>query len=905
VTRTEPRAGESDRDSLQIALEEIAAASRALLEHGLDRSSALAAFLGGVRRALAVELAYLAVADTDADTDSELRIVACSCSSTTLGGEIEGTAIPRQAIGGNLDVLPEGARAAAERLGAPVGLLVPLHSDAENLSALGLFARDPLGEERERLLDALAGVLALLLTVFDAREKSGARSPDTRLRTISDALAITLDEAEQSSRIADLIGKAVGAKQVLLWLRSQTGLELIDGGASLNVGALEGANRRAERAFEERRRLLERDVDGSSLTVPFGLTPFGVIELQFAARAAPSDVEIAAIGTVIGRAAEVIAQTVRRRGERQELERSRALLAFVAQATAELSLTHTLRTAVDRIASLLGIEHVGVYLCEEGALTVAAGRGLAGPHVAVAEHLLQLATVHRGRRSLIVVADVLSEQRLEERRDDLLESRIEAAVALPLEAGGEAIGLIALYPPRGRLPSESEEALLAALGGQLSIAVHNARLHERATRLGSELEEALGAERQASKQLGTLHEISRAFAQSLSLETTLSVAARKIGELADVDATVIRMLDERRERVNAVAFHVANESLAAPIRSLLEQPLPFTGSIARVFAEGIVRRLAPETAASDESDYLLAPFLAHGSTAVVIPVATPKEVLATVSLISLDPGRPIGDETVEIALAIAGQAALAIENARLYEQQKAFADSIQRSLLPDREPELEGLDVGAAYAASARVEVGGDLYDFMALEDGSLAVVLGDVTGHGVDAAADMAMAKFVFRSLAREHSEPGAFLGAANEVVVEEIALGKFVTLLYLLVDRSRAELACASAGHPPPRLVHPDGRVESLDVRGLALGVLPGQHYEELHTPFAPGTAVVLYTDGVVEARRGDELYGVERLDELLARNGALGAKALAEAVLADCREFSGDQLFDDCAVVVVRAR
>ena len=132
---------------------------------------------------------------------------------------------------------------------------------------------------------------------------------------------------------------------------------------------------------------------------------------------------------------------------------------------------------------------------------------------------------------------------------------------------------------------------------------------------------------------------------------------------------------------------------------------------------------------------------------------------------------------------------------------------MQRSLLPQVRPAVEGLDVGEVYAASARVDVGGDLYDYMALPDGRLAVVLGDVTGHGIDAAADMAMAKFVFRSLAREHPEPGDFLAAANEVVVGEIAPGKFITMLYLLIDAATGSVSVASAGHPPPRLVGPDG--------------------------------------------------------------------------------------------------
>ena len=228
---------------------------------------------------------------------------------------------------------------------------------------------------------------------------------------------------------------------------------------------------------------------------------------------------------------------------------------------------------------------------------------------------------------------------------------------------------------------------------------------------------------------------------------------------------------------------------------------------------------------------------------------------------------------------------------------------MQRSLLPRSVPELQGLRLGDAYESSARVEVGGDVYDFMELADGRLAVALGDVTGHGIEAAADMAMAKFVFRSLAREHPEPADFLQSANDVVVGEIAPGKFITMVYLVIDGRTGEVAAAGAGHPPPRLLGADGSVSSLDAHGLVLGIEPDQHYDEVRAALDPGGAVVLYTDGVIEARREGELYGLERLDRALSERRDLPPEQLAQAVLDDCRAFARGELADDCAVVVVK--
>jgi serine phosphatase RsbU (regulator of sigma subunit) len=181
-------------------------------------------------------------------------------------------------------------------------------------------------------------------------------------------------------------------------------------------------------------------------------------------------------------------------------------------------------------------------------------------------------------------------------------------------------------------------------------------------------------------------------------------------------------------------------------------------------------------------------------------------------------------------------------------------------------------------------------------------VVLGDVTGHGIEAAADMAMAKFVFRSLAREHREPGDFLASANDVVVGEVAAGKFITMIYLTVDAATGSVIAACAGHPAPLLVSADGTIEQLEVRGLALGVEPGQSYDEASASLEEGGALVVYTDGVIEARRDGEFYGAERVEEVVRRSLQLPPAEIARAVIEDCRAFAGD-LADDCALVVIK--
>jgi serine phosphatase RsbU (regulator of sigma subunit) len=473
-------------------------------------------------------------------------------------------------------------------------------------------------------------------------------------------------------------------------------------------------------------------------------------------------------------------------------------------------------------------------------------------------------------------------------------------------ARGDVVGLLAAYPSGRPAAGEHETALLAALAGQLAVAVQNAQLHEQATRLGEEREAALAAERAAARRLRALYEVSRSFAQSLRLEDTLEALARTIVEVLDVDAAVVRMPDERREQLQPRAIHIRESQFAAAVRAILTQPVSFgQRSVQHLFREGQSFRLVPSRHPADQFLPALTPFLEKGWTGAIVPVALPTEVVASLGIYSFRPGDPLTDETMDAATAIAAQAALAIDNARLYQQQKQFADTMQRSLLPRSRPVVTGLEVGELYEPSARVDVGGDVYDFLALDDGRLAVVLGDVTGHGVDATADMAMAKFVFRSLAREHPEPADFLAAANEVICSEIASGKFISMSYVVVDGVSGKVAGASAGHPSPRIVLPDGSTRTLEAHGLVLGIDGGQEYEESYAELPTGASLVLYTDGVVEARRNGELYGDERLDALIAERRVLPARALAAAVAESAREFAGGDLSDDLAVVVIRRK
>jgi serine phosphatase RsbU (regulator of sigma subunit) len=783
-------------------------------------------------------------------------------------------------------------------------LRLPVRRDGNLVGELELRRlRRPFDAEESLLAETAAAQVGLVLRAIELGP--GAEGPiprDRVLQLAGDALAVAAGGATTADQIVRLSAQAAGAPGALLWrMRGEGPLQLLASyppGQLPDLPQLEDA---ASRAIEARG---PPKLEHGVVTLSLGEPPLGALQLVFEPHAALSGEELALLSTFGVRAAHALRSSEDLIETTAELERTRALVAVIGQAIAQLSLVHTLETAVARIAELLDVDRVAVYLREGGRLQPVADRGLVGPHARVGERLLTLALGPFRGRGALIVPDAARAETLEQVRGELAESGIEAVLAVPLLARDEVIGLLGVYPPRSRRIDENETALISALAAQLAVAVENARLHEEAKRLGVELEDALRSERQSARQLRALYEISRSFTHSLSLEATLDAVTRTVVETLGVDAAAVRLPDPRGTVLETRSVHLAEPLMAEALQTILSRPQRADQApVRRMLRSGTPLVLDRKTASALSGLELLVPFLDKGATCVVVPVATPAEVLATLTIVSLDPSKPITGELTEIALSIARQAALAIDNARLYQQQKGFADTMQRALLPRRAPAIEGLELGAIYESSARVDVGGDVYDFLSLPDGRLAVVLGDVTGHGVEAAADMAMAKFVFRSLTREHPEPADFLMSANEVVTNEISMGKFITLAYVTVDAQGGEVACASAGHPGPRLVRLDGTVTELASQGLPLGVEADQTYEEVRAPFEPGSTLVLYTDGVVEERRGSELYGVGRLDRVLEERRGLAAEELAAEVLADCRAFGDGDLVDDCAIVVIK--
>ena len=906
------RTGGRATDGAGGALGAFAAAARELV-----RGDALDGGLQALARAVQVGTGSEVVVVRLADGGRLVARAVCA-ESAALTAELVGTRVPALELGGEEveladaqgdPTVPSAVRRAAVRSGTRVVRILPVVAGGELTGTLELYRSAlALSSEEQALAQAAVAHVALAVRIHPRHGPGGNGRPDlgtAELELLGEALAAGADETETAEQIVRVAADAAEAAGALLWRVDPEGPPTLLASAGFGgrapelFQAADGVRRRVEQGGGAPERLGRWLVHA----LPLGEPPAAVLA-RAVEGAGPGAAAHARLSRYAARAALALRRSRRVGLIALALKRSQALVAVVSQAIAQLSLVHTLETAVERVAELTASGHVVVYLREDGRLTAAASRGLVGPHTDLGERLLELALGPYRSRGFLFVEDMRTDPRLAGLEHVLEESDISRALFIPLLVQDEVIGALGVFKTRPRPYREGEEGLLLALSAQLAVAVQNARLHERTKKLSTALERTLESERRSARQLRGLYAISQSFAESLSLEATLDAVARTMVALLDVDAAVIRLPDDRNETLVTRAIHVADARVGEVVEGLVARPQPMTAPLARrlLLAKQAVL-LRPGTATDQDAHHVLEPFLRQGATAAVLPLATPAEVLGTLTLVSFDPERPLDQDGVDAALAVGAQAALAIDNARLYQQQKDFAETMQRSLLPRELPDVPGLEVGHVYQSAARVDVGGDLYDFVALDDGRLAVAVGDVLGKGIAAAADMAMTKFSFRVLARGASDPTALLASVNDVVCDEIEPGKFVTLLYALVDPGAREVACASAGHPPVRVVDPGGRVTTLGRPGLALGVEPEQDYPTERVALAPGSTVVLYTDGVLEARRDGELYGDERLERLLGARSSLGAQELAEEILADCRAFGGGELADDCAIVCLK--
>ena len=253
---------------------------------------------------------------------------------------------------------------------------------------------------------------------------------------------------------------------------------------------------------------------------------------------------------------------------------------------------------------------------------------------------------------------------------------------------------------------------------------------------------------------------------------------------------------------------------------------------------------------------------------------------------------------------IAAQSAIAIENARLYQERTRTAQTLQRALLPPHLPQISGLELAAGYrAAGEGNEVGGDFYDVFPQGDGSWALVVGDVCGKGPKAAAVTALARYTLRAHAVAGLRPSYMLARLNDALLRQRAPG-FVTVALARVELTDggARIDLATAGHPHPVLAV-DGRAVGVGEVGTPLGIIEAPELPEVQLELKPGDLLAFYTDGVSEAAAPRKLLSEDELAALVVERAADGPRAVVEHLESTAVALAGGNPRDDIACLAVQ--
>ena len=289
------------------------------------------------------------------------------------------------------------------------------------------------------------------------------------------------------------------------------------------------------------------------------------------------------------------------------------------------------------------------------------------------------------------------------------------------------------------------------------------------------------------------------------------------------------------------------------------------------------------------------------------------EVLGVIQVDTRDQRRRFGRDDLDVLASVACQAAVAVENTQLHEialhgelmrRELALAHKVQQGLLPATPPQLEGYEFFDFYEPAQ--QLGGDYFDYIPLQGGTLASALADVSGKGISAALLMARLSAEVRYCLASFADPAAAMERLNAVFCESRWEDRFVTMVLAVLDPLRHEMSIVNAGHLAPLLRHASGKVEAVgqEAGGLPLGVEGESRYEPFRVSLAPGDSLVLYTDGLPDAASADgQYYGGDRIQAQLEKEAAHAA-ALCQRLLSDIRRFVGNRpQSDDMCLTCIR--
>jgi sigma-B regulation protein RsbU (phosphoserine phosphatase) len=466
---------------------------------------------------------------------------------------------------------------------------------------------------------------------------------------------------------------------------------------------------------------------------------------------------------------------------------------------------------------------------------------------------------------------------------------VRSELAVPLIIKNRLIGVIDIESLQAHHFTEEHKQLLTLIGSRMAVGIENARLYTRITR--------------QAKTLLLLNEIARELTSILNLDELLKRVGELLSRLIDFQMFSILLLDPAGETLQH------RFSLRFQENIHLKNDIPVSKGIVGLAVEQkqavLVRDVKKdpryiETNPETRSE-LAVPLIYKDSVIGVLDLEHTKRGFFT-------------DDHQRTMTTLAAQIAIAIENARLYEQiarqerrlerDLALARELQFRLLPQVRPKLDNLEIAAKFSPARAI--GGDLYDFLSYSNSRTAIAIGDISGKGAPAAIYAALVSGILRSHAPMEPAPAEMLAAVNYSLAERRIEGQFVSLIYAVWDDVNSTLQVSNSGLPRPVYCH-KGKTQLIEATGLPLGLFDDAEYDEFTFQAEPEDVFVFFSDGILDAtNKAGDLFGRTRLEKVIAECSANSAESMVKSIFkAAADHASGVETFDDETVVAIKVK
>jgi len=487
-------------------------------------------------------------------------------------------------------------------------------------------------------------------------------------------------------------------------------------------------------------------------------------------------------------------------------------------------------------------------------------------------------------RQAVLVEDVTKE-------DGYIEAipNVRSELAVPLVVKNRVIGVIDLEAREPGYFTEEHRRLLTLIGSRMAVGIENAQLYTRTTR--------------QARTLLLLNEIARELTSILNVDELLKRIAELLNRIIDYQMFSILLVDEDGERLSHRFSLRFQESIH------LKHDIPIGRGLVGVAAAEKTAVLVPDV--SKDPRYVMAN--PETKSELAVPLIYKEKVIGVLDLEHTRRGFFTEDHKRTITT-LAAQVAIALENARLYEQiaqqerrldrDLSLARELQMRLLPQIMPKVAHLDVAARFSPARAI--GGDLYDFVNYSLSRLGIVIGDVSGKGAPAAIYAALVSGILRSHAPIEPAPAEMLSAVNFSLAERRIEAQYVCLLYAVWDDQRRTLQVANSGLPRPLYIH-DGKIEIIEATGLPAGLFDEAEYDEFTFKTKPDDMFVFFSDGILDARnRAGEMFGRAGVERVVASCTAQSPECVVNSLFQAVEEHAaGEDTFDDQTVVAIKVK